>query len=356
MKRRAFLSSVPLAAAGVMAVARGEADELTQNADRAACFKADGQFKILAISDLHYQPKPDPYGIALTEKLIEEEKPDLVVATGDNISGDTCSTVEELHRAIGNVAAAMERKKVPWMVTLGNHDQQHVDKTHIGREEVFRLYEQYPYNRNRNRVHGLHGAGNQLTLLWDKTKTIPLYAIWLLDSGEKSLSSSIRYDWIHSDQVDWYCRSSKELEARYGRKIPGLMFFHIPLLEYQQMILTQKVLGERHEPEASSRVNGGLFAAILERRDVQGIFCGHDHVNNYAGKYFGVMMGYNGIAGFSGYPHTPPEDKTNDRARGARVFRVDASDLSRFQTWMRFRDGSIDWEHWSDAYEKDQLK
>ena len=34
--------------------------------------------------------------------------------------------------------------------------------------------------------------------------------------------------------------------------------------------------------------------ACLQRGDVRGIFCGHDHLNDYCGELFGVRMGYDG--------------------------------------------------------------
>jgi hypothetical protein len=321
-------------------------------------FKAhdDGSFKILAISDLHYTPVPDPNGLELTEKLIAAEKPDLVIATGDNVSGDSCATEADVRAAVGNVAAAMEKAQVPWAITLGNHDQEHFERTHISRESVFQYYESYPHNMNGGWVRHIHGAGNKHLLIWDAGGTKPIFALWLVDSGPKSSDPEVRYDWIHADQVNWYCQTSNDLENHYGEKVPGLMYFHIPLLEFQQMILTRKVIGERHEPESPSTINGGLFAAVFDRGDVRGIFCGHDHVNNYVGKYHGVTLGYNGVVGFHGYPHTPPDDPTNGRARGGRAMTISATEPGKFRTWMCFRDGSTDWEHLSDAYERDQIK
>ena len=35
-----------------------------------------------------------------------------------------------------------------------------------------------------------------------------------------------------------------------------------------------------------------MFSAILDRGDVKGIFCGHDHINTYHGNYYGVLLGY----------------------------------------------------------------
>lgn len=319
-------------------------------------FRGDGTFKILAISDLHYIPEPDRNGIELTERLISIEHPDLVIATGDNISGDRCFTPEDVKKAVGNVAAAMEKMGVPWAVTLGNHDQEHVAKTHVTRQQVFDFYESYPHNVNAGWVRNIHGAGNKNVPIWKADGSKPAFTLWLIDSGESVEDPEIRYDWIHTDQVNWYRQTSQEIEQRYGEKIPGFMFFHIPLLEFHEMILSKKVIGERHEPESPSRVNGGLFAAVLERGDVKGIFCGHDHVNNYVGQFHGVTLGQVGVVGYHGYPHTPPEDVTNDRARGGRVLLLKESDTSRFQTWMRMRDGSTNWEYWSDAYERDQLK
>jgi 3',5'-cyclic AMP phosphodiesterase CpdA len=319
-------------------------------------FRADGTFKILAISDLHYIPEPDRYGIELTEKLILTEEPDLVIVTGDNISGDNCFTPDDVKKAVGNVAAAMEKMNVPWAVTLGNHDQEHTARTHITRDQIFEYYESYTHNLNGGWVRNIHGAGNKNILIWNADGSKPVFNIWLVDSGEGAKDPENRYDWIHADQVNWYYQTSKDLESRYGQKIPSLMFFHIPLPEFHEMILTKKILGERHEPESPSNMNGGMFAAVVDRGDVKGIFCGHDHVNNYVGKFHGVTLGQVGVAGYHAYPHTPPGDVSNDHARGGRVFLIKDSEPGSFRTWMRFRDGSTNWEYGSDAYERDQIK
>lgn len=318
--------------------------------------RPDGTFKILVVSDFHYDARPDRHGVELTQKLISLEKPDLVIADGDNISGNDCHTPEDVTKAIANVASAMEAAGVPWAVTLGNHDGEHVARTHIARDQLMSYYEAHAHNLNGGWVRDIHGAGDKNLLVWSADGAAPVLSVWLIDSGESVREPEDNYDWIHTDQVAWYSRTSADLERRYGRKIPGLMFFHIPLPEFHEMILKKKVLGERHEPEAPSGVNGGMFAAVLERGDVKGVFCGHDHVNNYVGKLRGIMLGYVGVAGYRGYPHTPPEDRTNDRARGGRVILFNASEEGRFKTWMRFRDGSTNWEYWSDAYESDQIK
>lgn len=348
MNRRDFLAS-PAVAAGI-AQAAG-------NTEPALRLKADGTFKILMISDQHYTAEPDRYGLALTEKLIGIEKPDLVIAAGDCISGKDCATPADLKRAIANVGSAMEKMKVAWAIAFGNHDQEHFPKTNIGKEQVLQMYASYPHNLNAGWVRGISGAGNKSLLISDAAGAKPLFCVWLIDSGDTPMNGKEdRYDWIRTDQVSWYYQTSKDLEARHGRKIPGLMFFHIPLREFGEMALSKSTIGERHEPECPSNIHSGLFPAVLERGDVRGIFCGHDHVNNYLGLWRGVQLGYDGIVGYRGYPKVPPEDRTNERARGGRVFQISEPDPARYRTWMRFADGTSNWESWSDSYVRDRLK
>jgi 3',5'-cyclic AMP phosphodiesterase CpdA len=355
MKRRDFLSTLSAALAGSMFEAGAAPAAPAPAASERLRMRPDGTFKILAISDLHYIAEPNRHALDLTESLIAAEQPDLVIVTGDNVSGAHCANADDLRAAIANVAEVMERLRTPWAVTLGNHDQEHVERTGISREQVFALYEQYPGNLNRGWVRGLHGAGNKNILLYDGAGRTPMFNLWLLDSGAGDNNPEIRYDWIHSDQVAWYWRTSLELERQHGRAIPGLMFFHIPLPEFHEMILAKKVLGERHEPECPSGINGGLFAAVLERGDVRGIFCGHDHVNTYVGKWHGVTLGYVGVVGYMGYPHIPPEDEGNGRARGGRVFLLKAGEPAGFRTWIRFRDGTVNWEYRSESYERAEI-
>lgn len=74
----------------------------------------------------------------------------------------------------------------------------------------------------------------------------PKFAVWALESGRYAPSEvngqsinqeTVKYDnswdWIREDQVEWYKSTSKRLERRYGAKVPGLMFFHIPIPDHE---------------------------------------------------------------------------------------------------------------------------
>ena len=90
--------------------------------------------------------------------------------------------------------------------------------------------------------------------------------------------------------------------------------------DHQRAVERHSIVGERNEEECPGPINSGMFSAILDRGDVLGVFCGHDHVNTYMGNYYGVLLGYAGNTGFGTYGLSGAE---RNRLRGARVFNLD---------------------------------
>jgi hypothetical protein len=76
-----------------------------------------------------------------------------------------------------------------------------------------------------------------------------------------------------------------------------------------------------------------MFLAMLESRDVMGVFVGHDHVNDYIGLRHGVALGY---GRFSGTATT-----YNKGQHGARIIELNNTGNRNFKTWIRLRDGEI---------------
>jgi hypothetical protein len=67
--------------------------------------------------------------------------------------------------------------------------------------------------------------------------------------------------------------------------------------------------------------------------DVMGTFCGHDHDNDYAVQYLGVMLAYGRYSGAkTEYTHLMPN--------GARVIEL-TEDQRTIDTWIRLRTGEI---------------
>ncbi|GAA0527120.1 UDP-2,3-diacylglucosamine pyrophosphatase LpxH [Rhizomicrobium palustre] len=353
MERRTFLTAL---SSGAALAAVAEAHRAGQTAkDKAASgeagrrlrFSREGKFKILAVTDLHFGPEQDPYAVSLISEMIAAEKPDLVLCNGDNIMGGDSRTIAEVKDAVDQVARAMEKAGVPWAVVLGNHDREHNAHTGLADDAFFALFEAYPHNLNAGWNRAITGTGNHHMLVWDAEGNKPLANIWQLDSGKGSKDETLSYEWVHQDQIAWYHTTQAELEKRYGY-LPALMFFHIPVREFIDLAASKKIEGARGEDEAPSGINSGLFAAVLERKDVMGMFCGHDHENNYIGEYRGVTLGFIGVTGvLNAYPHIAETDARNARLRGGRVFELYADKPGQFKSWVRLRDGSINWEHWN---------
>ena len=168
----------------------------------------------------------------------------------------------------------------------------------------------------------------QRPILDDNKKTAAL--IYCFDSHSYSKVKGIKgYGWIQLSQLNWY----REQSAKYTSKnnqtpLPALAFLHIPLPEYREMADAKnaKLIGIKNEKVASGALNSGLFAQLVAGGDVMGVFCGHDHNNDYIGKYQGIALGY-GRFGLS----TPCWYK--NMTAGARVIVLKQGKRS-FDTWI----------------------
>lgn len=306
-------------------------------------FSPGGTFRIVQFTDTQDDHEIDPRTVALMEAVLDDQQPDLVVFTGDNVRSGP-ETAPQVREAIRHIAEPVDSRGIPWLVTFGNHDEDHTPETGMDREALLAEYMSYPNNINRKGPEGIRGTGNMHVLIMDSSGEDPVFNIWALDSGRYSpdtiAGQSVEADglpgWavIRPDQVSWYHRTSRELEGRYGHPIPALAFFHIPLPEFRLLWQNRErhgVVGERNEEISSGPFNSGLFAAMMDRGDVKGIYVGHDHVNDYEGDYFGIRLGYAANAGFGTYGLDRDDE---NRLRGARVFILDRASPEDFESWM----------------------
>ncbi|MCJ1461829.1 purple acid phosphatase [Pseudocyphellaria aurata] len=100
----------------------------------------DDRFKVLQLTDLHYGgcPEDDALTDVVQQRLLDLEQPDLVVFSGDLVSGYQWNESlgpgwfsERWHQLILPVKAS----GVPWALTLGNHD----GEADLTAEEVVQL-------------------------------------------------------------------------------------------------------------------------------------------------------------------------------------------------------------------------
>lgn len=311
-------------------------------------FNGDGKFKIVQFNDTQDDHLTDRRTIEFMGKVLDQEKPDFALINGDVISSGP-KTTEQAFQAVNNVVLPMESRKIPWAITFGNHDEDSMeDGTQADEIALLNFVRKYKYNLNVA-DDPIHGESNVSLLVQGNAKPDPAFAIWLLDSGnyigEELAGQETKeipgYDYIHSDQIQWYRDTSRGYEERYGKKIPGLMYFHIPTYEHRDMWFggpynndlikhgqakkRHSIEGVKNEDVYVGAFNPGIYSAVRERGDVLGIYCGHDHINTFNGNYFGVELGYCPGTGFGPYGL---KDGTwsMHTLRGARVFELDESD------------------------------
>lgn len=319
-----------------VAIALSLATEGAEAAKPTLMFAPAGTFRIVQFTDTQDGPDTDPRTVAAMSRVLDAERPQLVIITGDCVDTGRCKDRGALEKGIAGIAGPMEERRVPWAVTFGNHDRDNLAKIGITQDEMLAIYRRYPHNINAPSPKAVYGAGNALLQIQGSSARRPAFGVWLIDSNayapaEWAGQKLGGYDWVRSSQVSWYVRESQAIEKRLGRKLPSLMFFHIPVIEFNEVAKSGKFEGEKNEDVGGSRLNGGLFAAAMERGDVLGMFVGHEHNNTYVGDLFGIKLGYGGSVGFATYG-LPGDETARNRLRGGRVFDIKESDPRSFTT------------------------
>lgn len=294
-------------------------------------FNKDGKFKILQLTDTHVVA-----GDSLSERtlknlnsVLDAEKPDFVIHTGDIVFGKPAK-----ESALLALQALVDRK-IPFAVALGNHDSD-FDLT---RAEIYDLVRSVPGNVNTPADLGIDGYSNDIITLSGKNGIERVF--YIFDSGNREYLFEMKsWGYVRASQIDWYRKASNYFkETNGGTPVPSLAFFHIPLPEFLIALhddgkRARFLRGNIGEEPAVPKFNSGLYLAMREQGDVQGIVNGHDHNNDCVllwqkfyfiyGRYSGCNTVYNDL-----------------KPNGARVFEFTEGDPV-IHTWIRLCDGRIE--------------
>lgn len=260
----------------------------------ALTFNREGKFKIIQFTDIHYKKsdKNSEAALKLINEVLDTEKPDFVVFTGDLIYA------KPVKEGIDDVVNPVIKRKIPWAYIFGNHD----DEFGMSRQQIMDYVSPKPYCLAQAGDKALSGIGNYIVEVKNKNNTDSIGALlYFFDSGAyTSLKQVGGYDWIKLDQVLWYTnQSAAYTQSNNNQPYPALAFFHIPLPEYPIMKSEKydKLIGSKDEKECNGKLNSGMFAAMRQAGDVMGTFVGHDHDNDYIGEYFGIYLAYGRFSG-----------------------------------------------------------
>lgn len=280
-------------------------------------FVTDEDFKIMQLTDIHIGAgflsiKKDNMALNAVAAMISEEKPDLVIVTGD-IAFPVPFQAGTLNNknAAKLFAELMEQLGVYWCYAFGNHDTE--SYSYYTREQISEFYAngEYPHCIAQPGPEEVDGMGNYVVNI-KNTKGEITQSLFMIDShsylGNDPLGILWNYDCIHENQIEWYENTINELtEENSGITPKSLAFFHIPIAEYKDAwneyadngyADTENVkynygnVAEKNSMICTSEQNNGFFDKALELGSTQAIFCGHDHLNNFSLNYKGIDLNY----------------------------------------------------------------
>lgn len=316
-------------------------------------FNEDGKFKILQISDLQDNVLFKNMAKDFMIKLLEEEKPDLVVLTGDNIGNDSSKTSDLMYLAFDEFMSIFEERGVKVAAVFGNHDD---EGNAYSKDEQIELYKRYSCYVGDD-IPELNGAGSYRLPILSSEDDKTAFNLWFFDSGTYNDENDLGgYGCVHKDQIDWYVNEEKaQTEENDGKAVPSLAFQHIIIPEVYDVL--EKVENPEDEKYKDKNVvefnkkyytfpeeyvnedtffsetpcppnySNGQADAMAENGNVLGILVGHDHKNSFIIPYKDIDIIQTPAGGFGAY---------GDENRGARIITLDEKDLTSYETDVIF--------------------
>lgn len=306
-------------------------DPLTPEKDENGnwCFVTDREFKIMQLTDIHIgggwlSAKKDAQALNCIAAMVAREKPDLVIATGDITFSfpDKAGTLNNL-TAAKMFAKLMDKLGVYWTVAFGNHDAETCSFYTLEKLGEYYMSDELGYCLYTPGPEEVDGYGNQIINV-KNSKGLITQSLIMFDSHSYPGAFGIggKYDNIHQNQIDWYRKNIEELNSYNAevlnelpsgslayqedtyKNVKSLAFFHIPLMEYdtawseyensgfKDTENVKYVYGEKNENVCCGAEDDMVFETMLQLGSTQGIFVGHDHVNNYSLDYKGIRLTY----------------------------------------------------------------
>ncbi len=318
--------------------------------DKTLKFDENGKFRILQFADIQDNAFLEYATYQFIKDVVAETQPDLIVLTGDNISGGGSPTKTLAKLGISRFMSIFEKAGVPVAMVFGNHDSEG-PATKEDQMEMYMSYDCFVGYEGED----LTGCGNYNLPIYSADGNEMLYNLWMIDSltynrqprDDKDVAYYENdlegYACVHKDQIDWYVKTSNELkEANGGEPVPSMAFQHIIVPEIFDVLdkdadgnwaLPEGVEGELWETPCPPQYSNGQFDAMVAQGDVVAMFFGHDHKNDFVVNNQGIDLVNTPGVGFSSY---------GDINRGARVIDLDVKDLSTYETevidWVDFYD------------------
>lgn len=308
-----------------------------EDADGNWTFTTDREFRVMQLTDVHIgggfmSLKKDAMAINAVAAMVTAEKPDLVIVTGDIAYPVPFQSGTFNNKKSAEIfAKLMDKLGVYWTVTFGNHDTELY--SYFNRDQMGDFYQNSGFDKclYKKGPEDIAGVGNQIINVMN-SQGVYTQSFYVLDSHSYTdgdfLGVMWKYDNIHQDQIDWYKANVEKYnaynEAKYKElglegdsSVKSQMFFHIPLTEFKDAWYeyanngfadtddTKLIYGTAGEESKVVYCGVGedeLFETIEELDSTKGVFCGHDHKNNFSLDYKGVRLTYGMSVDYLAYP------------------------------------------------------
>ncbi len=288
----------------------------------------DRPLRIAQFADLHFGDGKSMYHNTKEARtkdflayVVETEKPDLIICSGDQVMSANVSEIREF-------IALMDTYQTPWVFVWGNHDaegglwgqsKREVSAALANSGSPYLLYaDGYTEGGRENR------CGNFSIQVLDPAGERLVGALLILDSGTYDYENEA-YQQITAGQIQWYRQEIDRLQALYttpeantGSTVPTIVFAHMPLPDFA-VAYCKAARGEGAEfVIEDSRFWGGagaenapaspLFTAMQEKGSTRAYFVGHYHVSKYQVRMEGILLGFCPQAGFSHAGYDSPRN------------------------------------------------
>ena len=307
------------------------------------CFTTDRPFKVVQLTDVHLgcgflSLSKDNSAITAVASILQAEKPDLVIVTGD-IAYPVPFQAGTFNNMPGAKVFAnlMESLGIYWTLAFGNHDTEAYSYHDRAYMSDYYANAGYKYCLYQPGPEEIDGYGNQIIKV-ENSDGVITQALIVLDSHSYTdgdfLGVQWKYDNLHQNQIDWYATEIKRMNAENALKlkmienptkaaalqdlatVKSMLFFHIPLTEYkdaweefadngyqdtENVQYITGMVGETGKAIYCGMHDDNMFETIEELGSTQAVFCGHDHYNNFSVRYKGVELVYGNSIDYLAY-------------------------------------------------------
>ena len=307
----------------------------------------NGRFKIIQIADAQEFPFVSPDTVRLIELAVEAEKPDLVIFTGDQIYGIHPklwgkNAEARINTVFRKLLAPVTAAGVPFAVTFGNHDAE----CGVPNARQAELYASLPGYVKGDRMSDDAPGAFRIPICGENNKH--LFDVFAFDTRGSAAAGGRG---VSDEQLKWFKAVRAKERALRKEAPPALVFQHIPVPEYYNVInkvkkgtpgavktygahsgsfyaLPQELTSTggfmKETPSAASEKE---FEILKKDGGVLALAAGHDHNNSFVAAFEGIDLIYTQGAGFHVYgPHLK---------RGVRVFTLNEKDPSAYTTYTR---------------------